>query len=135
VIGIGFMAAMALVLVAFPRLLIGVFLDIGDPRNAAVITLAVQFLIVAAVFQIVDGAQAVGAGVLRGLQDTRWPMIYAAFGYWVVGIGVGWVLAFPLGLKGLGVWIGLASGLAVVAVLMVWRWMRREALGLTPHPA
>jgi multidrug resistance protein, MATE family len=133
--GIGFMAAMALVLVVLPKMLIGVFLDAGDSRNAAVVALAAQFLIVAAVFQIVDGAQAVGAGVLRGLQDTRWPMIFAAFGYWVVGIGVGWVLAFPLGLQGLGVWIGLASGLAVVAVLMVWRWMRRDALGLAPHPA
>jgi multidrug resistance protein, MATE family len=131
-LGTGFMAAMALVLLAVPKLLIGIFLHTGDPRNAAVMVLAVQFLAVAAVFQIVDGAQSVGAGVLRGLQDTRWPMIFAAFGYWVVGIGVGWVLAFPVGLAGLGVWIGLASGLAVVAVLMVWRWSRRAALGLIP---
>ena len=53
----------------------------------------------------------------------------------ISGIGVGIALAFPFGLKGLGVWIGLASGLAVVAVLMVWRWSRREALGLVPRPA
>ena len=134
-VGIGFMAAMALVLLAFPRLLIGIFLHTGDPRNAAVVALAVPFLGIAALFQIVDGAQSVGAGVLRGLQDTRWPMIFAAFGYWVVGIGVGVVLAFPMGLKGLGVWIGLASCLAVVAVLMVGRWSRREALGLIPGNA
>ncbi len=129
-LGVGFMAVMALTLVLFPRPLIGIFIDVSDPRNGAVIELAVQFMGIAALFQIVDGAQSVGAGVLRGLQDTRWPMIYAAFGYWVIGIGVGLALAFPLGLKGLGVWIGLASGLAVVAVLMVWRWMRREKLGL-----
>ncbi len=134
-VGIGFMAAMALVLLAFPRLLIGIFLHTGDPRNATVVALAVPFLGIAALFQIVDGAQSVGAGVLRGLQDTRWPMIFAAFGYWVVGIGVGVALAFPLGMKGLGVWIGLASGLAVVAVLMVWRWTRRAALGLIPGNA
>lgn len=134
-LGIGFMAVMALMLILFPRPLIGIFIDTANPSNAAVVALAVQFMGIAALFQIVDGAQSVGAGVLRGLQDTRWPMIFAAFGYWVVGIGVGIALAFPFGLKGLGVWIGLASGLAVVAVLMVWRWSRREALGLVPRPA
>ena len=132
VMGTGFMAVMALVLLSVPKLLIGIFLHTGDPRNTVVLALGVQFLAVAALFQIVDGAQSVGAGVLRGLQDTRWPMIFAAFGYWGVGIGVGWLLAFPMGLQGVGVWIGLASGLAVVAMLMVWRWSRREALGLIP---
>jgi multidrug resistance protein, MATE family len=135
VLGIGFMAMMALTLILFPRALIGIFIDTVDAKNAIVVALAVQFMGIAALFQIVDGAQSVGAGVLRGLQDTRWPMIFAAFGYWVVGIGIGVALAFPFGLKGLGVWIGLASGLAVVAVLMVWRWSRREALGLLPRPA
>jgi multidrug resistance protein, MATE family len=132
--GVGFMAVMAIFLLAFPGPLVGIFLDIADPANAAVAALAIQFLGVAALFQIVDGAQSVGAGVLRGLQDTRWPMLFAAFGYWVVGLGVGIVLAFPLGMQGLGVWTGLASGLAVVSVLMIGRWMRRDALGLTPHP-
>lgn len=127
-LGIGFMSATALALLFFPTALIGIFIDTTDAANAAVVALGVQFLGVAALFQIVDGAQAVGAGVLRGLQDTRWPMVYAAFGYWIVGIGVGVTLAFPLGLKGVGVWIGLASGLAVVAVLMVARWSRRGAL-------
>ena len=135
VLGTGFMAVMATVLLFFPRLLIGIFLDIGDARNAMVVALAVRFLGVAALFQIVDGAQSVGAGALRGLQDTRWPMLFAAFGYWVVGLGVGTALAFPLGLKGFGVWIGLASGLAAVAVLMVWRWIWRERLGLVPDNA
>lgn len=134
VIGTGFMAVMALALLLVPLPLIGIFVDVTDPANANVITLATSFLIVAAVFQIADGAQVVGAGVLRGLQDTRLPMVYAAFGYWVVGIGVGTLLAFPLKMQGLGIWIGLASGLAVVAVLMLWRWSRREALGLVPRP-
>lgn len=131
VLGVGFMGVMALILLAFPHLFIGIFIDIADPQNAPVVALAITFLAVAAVFQIVDGAQVVGAGVLRGLQDTRWPMIYALFGYWIVGVGVGTVLAFPLKMEGLGIWIGLASGLAVVAALMIGRWVRREALGLT----
>jgi multidrug resistance protein, MATE family len=129
-IGTGFMAAMAIILLAFPLPLIGIFIDPAAPVNAPVVALATTFLIVAAVFQIVDGAQVVGAGVLRGLQDTKMAMLYAAFGYWIIGIGVGTLLAFPLKMQGLGIWIGLASGLAVVAVLMVWRWSRREALGL-----
>lgn len=134
VMGTGFMAIMAITLLAFPTALIGIFIDASDPANANVVALAATFLVVAAIFQIVDGAQAVGAGVLRGLQDTRVPMFYALFGYWAVGIGVGTLLAFPLRMQGLGLWIGLASGLAVVAILMVRRWSRREELDLAPQP-
>jgi MATE family multidrug resistance protein len=131
-ISLGFSIVAATILIGAPRLLIGVFLDLDDPANALVIRLAVSFLAIAALFQIVDGAQAVGAGVLRGLHDTRVPMLYAGLGYWVVGIGVGTLLAFPLGLRGIGIWLGLASGLAAVAVLMVLRWVRRDQLGLIP---
>lgn len=131
--GVGFMCMTALSLLLFPRAMVGIFLDLNDPANTAVAATAVSFLAVAALFQIVDGAQVVGAGVLRGLHDTRWPMIYAAIGYWGIGLGVGLTLAFPLALRGVGIWLGLASGLAVVAVLVLIRWMRREALGLVPR--
>ena len=133
-LGVGFMAVMALVLVAVPHALVGVFLDRGDSRNAAVIELAVTFLAFAALFQVVDGAQAVGAGMLRGLSDTRVPMIYAAAGYWGVGAPLGVALAFGTDLRGVGIWIGLATGLAAVAALMLWRWLGRERLGLTRRP-
>src|SRR3546814_3458747 len=93
----------AAMLIAFPRMLISAFLDLSDPANGRTATLAVGFLGVAALFQLVDAAQAVGAGVLRGIQDTRVPMIFALIGYWVIGIGVGVILAFPLGLQGLGI--------------------------------
>jgi MATE family multidrug resistance protein len=132
VLGVGFMAMMGLVMISAPRTLVHLFLDESDPANAPVIALAVSFLAVAALFQIVDGAQAVGAGMLRGLHDTTLPMIYAAFGYWVVGLGIGLALAFPAGWQGLGVWAGLAMGLAVVSLLMIGRWTRRERLGLVP---
>jgi MATE family multidrug resistance protein len=89
-----------------------------------------SFLLVAALFQIFDGAQVVGAGMLRGLHDTRVPMLYAAFGYWIVGLSTGVGLAFGLGWEGVGLWTGLATGLGVVALLMILRWMRREQLGL-----
>jgi len=130
VMGVGFMGAMALAIWMFPRQLVTLFLD-DVPANALVIGLAVSFLRVAAAFQLVDGAQVIGAGMLRGLHDTRWPLIFALFGYWGVGLGIGSWLAFAADWKGLGIWIGLASGLAAVAALMLARWARRGRLGLT----
>lgn len=132
ILGTAFAMVSAAMLVTIPRLLIGGFIDVDAPANAEVTRLAISFLAIAALFQLADGAQAIGAGVLRGLQDTRVPMMFAAFGYWVIGIGVGTLLAFPVGLDGVGIWLGLASGLGVVAILLVWRWAWRERLGLAP---
>jgi MATE family multidrug resistance protein len=130
IMGVGFMATMAIAMWAFPRELVTLFL--GDvPANALVIGLAVSFLQVAAAFQLVDGAQVIGAGMLRGLHDTRWPLLFALFGYWVVGLGIGAWLAFAADWKGVGIWVGLASGLAAVAVLMLVRWSLRDRIGLT----
>src|SRR6185503_14345492 len=111
VLGVGFMGTMAIVMWSFPRGLVTLFLH-DVPENAVVIALAVSFLRVAAAFQLVDGAQVIGAGMLRGLHDTRWPLLFALVGYWVVGLGVGSWLAFGADWKGVGIWIGLASGLA-----------------------
>jgi MATE family multidrug resistance protein len=129
-LGVGFMGAMALLMWVFPRPLVTLFLE-DVPQNSLVIGLAVQFLLVAAAFQLVDGAQVIGAGMLRGLHDTSWPLIYALVGYWVVGLGVGAWLAFGRDWQGIGIWVGLAAGLAAVAVLMLARWLMRERLGLT----
>jgi MATE family multidrug resistance protein len=131
-LGTGFMVFTAALMVGKPLLLIGAFLDVANPANARVVEFAVMFLSFAALFQIVDGAQAVGAGMLRGLHDTRVPMIYALLGYWGIGAPLGLLLAFPAGLGGAGIWIGLAGSLAVVAVLMLLRWSRRHRLGLVP---
>jgi MATE family multidrug resistance protein len=129
-VSVSFMSLMALAMLAFPHRLVTLFLDPADPANAAVIPLAISYLFIAALFQIFDGAQAVGAGMLRGLHDTRIPMIYAAFGYWVIALGVAYGLAFGLDWEGVGIWTGLAVGLAVVSVMMIARWLRRERLGL-----
>ena len=128
-LGVVFMATMAALMWSFPRQLVTLFLD-DVPANAAVIALAVSFLRVAAAFQLVDGAQVIGAGMLRGLHDTRWPLLFALVGYWVVGLGVGAWLAFGRDWKGVGIWVGLASGLAAVASLMLMRWVLRDRLGL-----
>jgi MATE family multidrug resistance protein len=130
VLGVGFMSLMALLMWLVPRSLVSLFLDPGNPANAEVIALAVAFLGVAALFQIADGAQAVGAGMLRGLQDTTVPMAYALFGYWVVGLGTAVWLGFGMGWGGVGIWAGLAAGLAMVAVLMLHRWTRRDRLNI-----
>ena len=129
VIGVGFMAAMALLMWIFPRELVNLFF--GPAVGAETRSLAVAFLTVAAAFQIVDGAQVIGAGMLRGLHDTRWPLIFALVGYWVFGLGIGAWLAFARDWQGVGIWVGLATGLASVAALMLARWALRERLGLT----
>lgn len=129
-IGTGFMMVMAFFIWLFPAQLASLFLEQSNPDTPAVLALAVEFLFIAAIFQIVDGAQVIAAGMLRGLHDTRVPMFIAAFGYWGIGIGVGAWLAFGEGWRGAGLWTGLASGLAAVAILMVIRWLMRERLGL-----
>jgi multidrug resistance protein, MATE family len=128
----GFMTAMAVVMWLIPGALAEIFLDPEFAGNTEVLDLAISFLLIAAVFQIVDGAQVVGTGMLRGLQDTTWPMLFAAFGYWVIGIGVGCWLAFTRGMGGVGIWVGLALGLGIVAGLVLMRWMGRARLGLLP---
>lgn len=129
-LGIGFMGFTALSMIIAPRLLLSIYVDPDAPHNAALITFALQYLLIAAAFQLLDGAQAVGAGLLRGLQDTSMPMRFALFGYWVPGLLTCIGLGFYTPLEGLGIWIGLAVGLMFVASLMLWRWSRRERLGL-----
>lgn len=134
VMGAGFMAFTALAMIAIPDVLLRIYVDIDDPKNATLVGFALQYLVLAAAFQLVDGIQAVAAGALRGLQDTRVPMWIAIFSYWVPGFGLAIGLGFYAGLEGIGVWIGLASGLACAALLLIWRWMLRERLGLIERP-
>ncbi|MBV7258332.1 MATE family efflux transporter [Erythrobacter crassostreae] len=133
-IGTGFMALTASAMVLAPYTLLSIYVDPYAAKNAALVGFALQYLVLAAAFQLVDGVQAVAAGALRGLQDTRVPMWIAIFSYWVPGIGLSIWLGFFTPLEGVGVWIGLAVGLASAALLLTWRWMLREKLGLTRHP-
>ncbi len=130
-IGTGFMGMTALAMVLAPITLLSIYVDPYAPENAQLVAFALQYLVLAAAFQLVDGVQAVAAGALRGLQDTRVPMWLAIFSYWVPGIGTAIGLGFFTPLQGIGVWVGLATGLAFAAVLLLRRWMARERLELT----
>jgi len=124
-LGVAFMAAAAIVFWTMPALIVGAFVATGDPANRAVVTLAIEFLAIAAVFQIVDGMQSVASGALRGYHDTKVPMLIAALGYWGIGFAGGWALAFPLGIGPAGLWWGFVIGLATVATLLVARLIER----------
>lgn len=130
--GIGFMAFPAALMLLAPKFILGAYVDVADPANAAMIGYAVHFLAIGAAFQLFDGTQTVAAGVLRGVQDTRVPMIMALSGYWLGGFATAVVLGFLTPLQGIGVWIGLAVGLVIVSALLLQRWHRREHLGLIP---
>ena len=136
VMALGYMALPAALMVFAPRLILWCYIGAKAWSTAPMVGYAVQYLIIAAAFQLFDGGQAVLAGALRGLQDTRMPMIMALTGYWLFGFGTSVLLGFFTPLAGLGVWLGLAVGLVVVAGLLLWRWSARDRLGLTAfHPA
>ncbi len=132
-LGTAFMSSTALLMWTVPHALAGLFVDLERPENARVVSLAVAFLGLAALFQVFDGVQAIALGALRGLKDTRVPAMFAVFGYWVVGFPIGAALAFKAGMGGVGVWWGLTIGLVVVAALALARFARRERLGLVPR--
>ena len=129
-LGTIFMALSCALFLTIGPAIVGLFLDPNVPENANAVLLASTFLVVAGVFQLVDGAQVVAAHALRGLSDTKVPMLFAIFGYWAVGLPVAYVLGFVVGWRGVGIWIGLAAGLALVAVILVTRFAMRERLGL-----
>jgi len=99
--------------------------------DAVVIALAAQLLVLAGLFQFSDGIQVAAAGALRGLKDTRVPMLITTFAYWGVGMPIGWWLAFPRGYGARGMWMGLIAGLSMAAVLLTvrfWRLAHRPAV-------
>jgi len=122
VISVVFTAVGSVLYATVPRALGGLFLDVRHGEAGAVLTLAVPLIMIAGAFQLVDGLQSVGAGLLRGLKDTRVPMILALIAYWPIGFACAWVFAFPLGFKGPGVWFGFVTGLAAAAVFLCGRF-------------
>jgi MATE family multidrug resistance protein len=118
-------------MIGAPRLLVAPFIDVSAPTNANSVELAIALLQIAALFQIFDASQATLANMLRGVHDSRIPLIIALIGYWAIGAPVGVALGFGTSLGAVGVWIGLALGLAVVAVLLMSRWLNTERRGFS----
>lgn len=118
--------AMAVMVVAaatflvIPRTLIGIF-----TRDEAVLALGSSLLFVAAVFQLFDGLQGVTTGVLRGVADTRTPMITNLLAHWLFGLPVGYTLCFVIGIGVIGLWIGLSTGLIIAGIVLLYVWQRR----------
>ncbi len=116
VLCVGLMGATAALFLGFPTVLARAYTN-----DVAVLTVAAALIPIAGLFQIFDGVQAVAAGVLRGVADTRLPMVLNLIGFWVIGLPVGGYLAFGAGAGPVGLWWGLATGLAAVAVLLLLR--------------
>jgi MATE family multidrug resistance protein len=121
------MTTSALLFILFPRQLASVISNQQD-----VIATALPLLFVAAAFQISDGIQGVGAGVLRGAGDTHYTFVANMVGHWLIGLPIAWYLGFYLGGGVVGLWWGLSVGLTVVAVLLLLRFIRRSAGVIAP---
>jgi MATE family multidrug resistance protein len=121
--GIAVVAATGLYLGA-GEAVVRLMVDPTDPQAPLILPLAVQLLVFAALFQLVDAGQVMALGCLRGVQDTRRPMFYAIVAYWALGLPASYVLGFPLGLGPAGIWLGLVVGLAVAAVTLTARFVR-----------
>ena len=106
------------VFVMWPEPLINLFMQRDEPAREQILAIGVALLAMASLFQLVDGAQAVALGILRGVQDTTVPMILAGFSYWIVGMPASYLLGFVFDLEGVGVWLGLVFGLGVAAILL-----------------
>lgn len=126
-LGTGFMASAAAAFLAAPRALLGVF-----TTDAGVVEAGLALITLVALFQVFDGLQGVTTGALRGLGDTRTPMLLNLAGHWMVGLPAGYLLCFVTGQGVVGLWIGLSTGLVVVGslVTVIW-WRRTRALAAT----
>ena len=122
VLGTGFMVCSGLVFVLAPRPILRLF-----TAEPTVVSIGVPLLFVAALFQLFDGLQGVATGVLRGLGDTRTPMLWNLAGHWALGLPMGYLLCFEQGWGALGLWVGLCIGLVVVGTVLVFIWFRRTA--------
>mgnify|MGYP003685916417 FL=1 len=108
-----------------PNMLIGAFIELRDPFRPEILRIGTTLLILAAMFQFVDAAQVMALSLLRGLQDTRVPMVITIISYWLIGIPISYILGFLFDFRGIGIWLGLVVGLAIVALLL---WSRFNLL-------
>lgn len=128
IIGIAIMSCTGMIFWLAPRPLLSVFTNVPE-----VIATGSSLLLIAAVFQIFDGIQVVGTGILRGTGETRIPMVANLIGHWLIGLPTGYWLCFVAGWGVTGIWVGLSIGLIVVALALVVAWQRRAHGLLSPR--
>ncbi|NWG25507.1 MAG: MATE family efflux transporter [Pseudorhodoplanes sp.] len=131
-IGVVFMAAMTLAVIGLRHDIPALFLGSDAPGSRDTAMLAAALLLLGATFFIADGVQTVAAGALRGLNDTRIPLLFSAVCFWVIGFSGSYGLGFPLRLGAEGIWIGFTIGLVLYALLLVWRFHRLTKRGYLP---
>ena len=119
------------VFLSIPDVLIRLFLDAANPRADQIVEYGSMLLRFAALFQVADAAQVMALGLLRGIRDTRVPLIVAIICYWGIGIPTSYVLGFVVGLGGAGIWIGLVVGLSLTAIALLLRFNARAPRPLT----
>lgn len=123
-LSLGFAAATMLVYWIAAEPMVGLFLKPDEPQRDLIVPLGVTLLMVAALFQFADAGQVMAMGLLRGVQDTRQPMVIAAVSYWLVGLPAGYGLGFVIGWEGVGIWLGLVAGLTAAALALHARFWR-----------
>jgi MATE family multidrug resistance protein len=134
-LGTALLLIITVAIVACRHLIPLIFLSNNSAADAQTIALAALLLLIGATWFIADAVQGIAAGALRGLNDTRVPMIYAAVSFWLVGVSFGYALAFWANLGAIGIWIGFALSLALYAALLLRRFDRLTARGYLPSPA
>ncbi|NJL01633.1 MAG: MATE family efflux transporter [Spirulinaceae cyanobacterium RM2_2_10] len=134
VTGAIFMTVTALLFWSFPAAIVGIYLNPRELANRETIELAIALLGVAAMFQLADGTQAIAAGALRGIKDTRIPMLIGIGTYWGIGFSSAWLFGFGLGWGSRGIWWGLALALLCAAIVLTWRFHQqtRHLLAAVP---
>lgn len=135
VLGAAFMALMTLAVALARHEIPLLFLGFATPASDETLVIAASLLAVGACFFIADGVQTIAAGALRGLNDTRIPLLYAAICFWLIGFSGCWSLGFTLGYGPAGIWVALAFGLAIFALLLILRFHSLTKRGYLPDIA
>ncbi|MBD2463638.1 MATE family efflux transporter [Oscillatoria sp. FACHB-1407] len=121
-VGTAWTILVAIAFLVFPQHIIGLYIDINAPENAAIVALATAMMRVGAIAHLFDGIQKIAYGALQGLQDTRVPMVLSFVFYWCIGLTSGYWLGFGWNLGGVGLWLGLTLAVAIAALIFVWRF-------------
>jgi MATE family multidrug resistance protein len=121
-------------MVGLPETLVSLYIDPAEPARDTLIAIGVKLVLLAAVFQFVDSTQINALALLRGVQDTTVPMWLASVSYWAIGLPASYLMAFTLGMRESGLWLGLTVGLGMAALTLGWRFVY-VAGRITPRPA